>query len=272
MHLYPEAIVPQEGRPAGAADEDRPDTERSAVVRLVREGPVPVDSWQVHGPRDVADQLILQLGTLEREELHVLILNTRNVVVDQVRVYQGNVSSSIVRIGELFRRAVEVHASAILICHNHPSGDVTPSPDDLRLTAEALAAGRLLDIALLDHVIVAGGSYTSLRDRGIEFGNAGDHRAGEASDPRISTWQETDHAGDEGGIRHSTWNEADSAQRSWGKPPYAIPDAHIASRRDVLANDFVYSAGSAGFRESTADVRDCGAPSPLNLGASGTAQ
>lgn len=197
MHLYPEEILPQEESPASVGAEDRPAAERSAVVRLVREGPVPKAScphcggslqlstvgsrWQVHGPRDVADQLILQLGTLEREELHVLVLNTRNVVIDQVRVYQGNVSSSIVRIGELFRRAVEVHASAILICHNHPSGDVTPSPDDLRLTSEALAAGRLLDIALLDHVIVGGGSYTSLRDRGHGFDNPGDHRAGETS-------------------------------------------------------------------------------------------
>jgi RadC-like JAB domain len=197
MPTYPEDILPEEGSSVVIAPKDRPVAERGAVVRFVREGPVPKAScphcggnlqlstvgsrWQVHGPKDVADQLILQLGTLEREELHVLVLNTRNLVVDQVRLYQGNVSASVVRVGELYRRAVELHASAILICHNHPSGDVTPSPDDLRLTAEALAAGRLLDIALLDHIIVGGGSYTSLRDRGIAFGNCGDHRAGEAS-------------------------------------------------------------------------------------------
>lgn len=183
MHLYPDEILPQAG--SGLEAEDPPDAEPGAVVRLVRDGPVPKAScphcggrlqlstvgarWQIHKPSDVADRLILQLGTLEREELHVLILNTRNVVVDQQRVYQGNVSASIVRIGELFRRAVEIHGSAIILVHNHPSGDTTPSPDDLRLTAEALAAGRLLDIAVLDHIVVGEGTYTSLRDRGVAF-------------------------------------------------------------------------------------------------------
>jgi hypothetical protein len=288
MHLYPGEILPQEASPAGVADEDRSAAERSAVVRLVREGPVPKAScphcggslqlstvgsrWQVRGPRDVGDQLILQLGTLEREELHVLVLNARNVVIDQVRVYQGNVSSSIVRIGELFRRAVELHASAIIISHNHPSGDTTPSADDLRLTSEALAAGRLLDIALLDHVIVASGSYVSLRDRGVEFGNAGDHRAGEVSDPRYSTWHKADRAGKEGGPRYSTWNEADGAQRSWGKPPSAIPDPLSASRRDEPAIHIVHSAGSARLGKSTVRVGCFGAPSPLSFRASGAAQ
>jgi RadC-like JAB domain len=137
--------------------------------------------WQVRSPIDVADRLLLQLGTLEREELHVLVLNTRNVVIDQERVYQGNVSASVVRIGELFRRAVELHASAILICHNHPSGQVQPSINDLHLTTEAIRAGQLLDILVLDHLIVGGGTFASLRDYGVVFGNPGDHRAGEAS-------------------------------------------------------------------------------------------
>ena len=197
MHPYPELMVDRpESRTVSVGTEPLADDEPGAVVRLVRDGAVPRAScphcggrlllstvgsrWQVHGPKDVADQLILQLGTLEREELHILILNTRNVVIDQVRLYQGNVSSSLVRIGELFRRAVELHASAILISHNHPSGDPTPSPDDLRLTAEALAAGRLLDIALLDHIIVGGGSFMSMRDRGTAFDSPGEHRAGEA--------------------------------------------------------------------------------------------
>lgn len=193
MQPFPDEILRQARRQPDAAAEDPAAAERGAVVRLVRDGPVPKascphcggqlqlatlgSSWQVHGPKDVADQLILQLGTLEREELHVLVLNTRNVIVDQVRLYQGNVSASLVRVGELFRRAVELHASAILLVHNHPSGDPTPSPDDLRLTAEALAAGRLLDIALLDHVIVAGDGYVSLRDRGVQFTSPGDHES-----------------------------------------------------------------------------------------------
>jgi DNA repair protein RadC len=129
----------------------------------------PQDRWTVRAPRDVGERLVPQMGYLEREELRVVLLNTRNVVLRQVTVYQGNVSSSLVRIGELYRDAVRLSATGVILVHNHPSGDATPSPDDLRLTAEALAAGRLLDIQLLDHLIVAGDGFTSLRDRGVAF-------------------------------------------------------------------------------------------------------
>jgi DNA repair protein RadC len=133
----------------------------------------PQGRWTVRAPRDVGDRLVPQMGFLEREELRVVLLNTRNVVLRQVTIYQGNVSSSLVRIGELFRDAVRLNATGLILIHNHPSGDPTPSPDDLRLTAEALAAGRLLDIQLLDHLIVAGDGFVSLRDRGVAFDRSG---------------------------------------------------------------------------------------------------
>jgi DNA repair protein RadC len=129
----------------------------------------PQGRWVVRSPRDVGDRLVPQMGYLEREELRVVLLNTRNAVLKLVTVYQGNVSSSLVRIAELFRDAVRLNASGLILVHNHPSGDPTPSPDDLRLTSEALAAGRLLDIAVLDHLIVAGDGFVSLRDRGVVF-------------------------------------------------------------------------------------------------------
>ena len=129
----------------------------------------PQGRWTVRAPRDVGERLVPLMGYLEREELRVVLLNTRNVVLRQVTVYQGNVSSSLVRISELFRDAVRLSATGVILVHNHPSGDATPSPDDLRLTAEALAAGRLLDIQLLDHLIVAGDGFVSLRDRGVAF-------------------------------------------------------------------------------------------------------
>ncbi len=129
----------------------------------------PQGRWTVRSPRDVGDRLVPQMGYLEREELRVVLLNTRNVVLRQVTVYQGNVSSSLVRISELYRDAVRLSATGLILVHNHPSGDSTPSPDDLRLTAEALAAGRLLDIQLLDHLIIAGDGFVSLRDRGVAF-------------------------------------------------------------------------------------------------------
>jgi DNA repair protein RadC len=134
---------------------------------------------QIQSPRDIAEMLLEEMSALEREELRVAILNTRNGVLAVETVYMGNVSSSLVRIAELFTEAIRRQASSVLLVHNHPSGDPTPSPDDLRLTAEALAAGRLLDIALLDHIVIAGGSWVSLRDRGIEFGEPGDHRRGD---------------------------------------------------------------------------------------------
>ena len=129
----------------------------------------PSGRWTIRSPGDVADRLILQMGRLEREELRIVLLNTKNVVLRVATVYQGNVSSSLVRVGELFRDAVRLNATGVILVHNHPSGDPSPSPDDLHLTAEALAAGRLLDIEVLDHLIVGHDAWVSLRDRGVSF-------------------------------------------------------------------------------------------------------
>jgi DNA repair protein RadC len=107
----------------------------------------PVGRFSVRGPRDLADRLVLQMGRLEREELRVVLLDAKNHVLAMPVVYQGNVSTALVRVGELFRDAVRQHAAGVVVVHNHPSGDPTPSPDDLHLTAEAVAAGRLLDVA-----------------------------------------------------------------------------------------------------------------------------
>ncbi len=133
----------------------------------------PAGRWSIRGPHDIAERLILQMGRLEREELRVVILDTKNHVLRVQTVYQGNVSSSLVRVGELFRDAVRLNAASVILVHNHPSGDPTPSPDDLHLTAEALAAGRLLDIGLLDHLVIGHDAYVSLRDRGIAFDRPG---------------------------------------------------------------------------------------------------
>jgi DNA repair protein RadC len=129
----------------------------------------PSARWTIRGPHDVADRLVLQMGRLEREELRAVLLDTKNHVLRVTTVYQGNVSSSLVRVGELFRDAVRLNAAGVILVHNHPSGDPTPSPDDLHLTAEALAAGRLLDIQLLDHLVIGHDAYLSLRDRGVAF-------------------------------------------------------------------------------------------------------
>jgi DNA repair protein RadC len=133
----------------------------------------PAGRWTIRSPRDVAERLQLEMGRLEREELRVLSLNTKNVVQRVSHVYVGNVSSSLVRVGELFRDAVRLDASGVVLVHNHPSGDPTPSPEDLHLTAEAIAAGRLLDLDVLDHVVIGHDAWVSLRDRGISFDRPG---------------------------------------------------------------------------------------------------
>ena len=129
----------------------------------------PSGRWSIRGPHDIAARLTADLGHLTREELRVVLLDTRNGVLAMPTVYRGNVSVALVRIGELFRDAVRLHAARLILVHNHPSGDPTPSPDDLHMTAEAVAAGRLLDIAVLDHLVIGHGTFVSLRDRGVAF-------------------------------------------------------------------------------------------------------
>jgi DNA repair protein RadC len=124
----------------------------------------------VRSPSDTLPILRDLIGDRETERLAVLWLDTKLHIIGAEVVYIGNVPAALVRVGELFRGAVRVNATAMILAHNHPSGDPTPSPDDMNLTAEVLAAGRLLDIELLDHLILGEeGTFTSLRDRGIPF-------------------------------------------------------------------------------------------------------
>ena len=136
----------------------------------------PSGRFTVRTPRDLADRLVLQMGRLDREELRVVLLNTKNQVLAIQTVYQGNVSTALVRVGELFRDAVRQSAAGVILVHNHPSGDPTPSPDDLHLTAEAVAAGRLLDVPVLDHLVIGHDAFVSLRDRGVAFERPGGGR------------------------------------------------------------------------------------------------
>lgn len=122
--------------------------------------------WQVRTPADVAERLLPTMRHLEREELRVLLLSTKNVVIGGATVYAGNLAGSSVRVGEVFRDAVRRQAAAIVVVHNHPSGDPAPSGEDLRITAELAEAGRLLDIELVDHLVVADRGWVSLRAMG----------------------------------------------------------------------------------------------------------
>ena len=127
----------------------------------------PEDPWLIRTPADVAEPLVDAMGALEREELRVLLLDTKNVVTAERTVYRGNLAGSSVRVGEVFRDAVRACAAAIVVAHNHPSGDPTPSGEDLRITGELAEAGRLLDVELLDHLVIGRGRWTSLRAAGV---------------------------------------------------------------------------------------------------------
>jgi DNA repair protein RadC len=126
----------------------------------------PADGWRIRAPADLAERLVPAMGHLEREELRSVLLNTKNKVTGMVTVYAGNLAGSSVRVGEVFREAVRLQAAAMVVVHNHPSGDPSPSAEDLRITRELAEAGRLLDIELLDHLVIGHGRWVSLRALG----------------------------------------------------------------------------------------------------------
>jgi DNA repair protein RadC len=126
----------------------------------------PVPGWRIRAPADLAERLIPAMGHLEREELRSVLLNTKNTVTGMVTVYAGNLAGSPVRVGEVFREAVRRQSAAMVVVHNHPSGDPSPSAEDLRITRELAEAGRLLDIELLDHLVIGHGRWVSLRALG----------------------------------------------------------------------------------------------------------
>jgi DNA repair protein RadC len=126
----------------------------------------PAAGWRIRAPADLAERLVPAMGHLEREELRTVLLNTKNTVTGMVTVYVGNLAGSSVRVGEVFREAVRVQAAAMVVVHNHPSGDPSPSAEDLRITRELAEAGRLLDIELLDHLVIGHARWVSLRALG----------------------------------------------------------------------------------------------------------
>ncbi len=122
---------------------------------------------QIKSPRDAADLMRPHLDGLPHEEVWVLLLDTKNRVVAEIQLYVGTIDSCQVRVAELFREAVRRNARNLILVHNHPAGSTEPSPEDIALTREAVRAGRLLDIAVLDHVVVGRQAHTSLKERGL---------------------------------------------------------------------------------------------------------
>ena len=129
----------------------------------------PQDRPQVRSPAEAADLLMTEMGLLEQEQLRTILLDTRNTVLGVPLVYQGSLNTAVVRVGELFRHAIRANAAAIIVAHNHPSGDPAPSPDDVRVTRAVVEAGKLLNIDVLDHLVIGHQRFVSMKERGLGF-------------------------------------------------------------------------------------------------------
>jgi DNA repair protein RadC len=130
----------------------------------------PEDRYVIASPEDVARLVGLEMAALDQEQLRVVLLNTKNAVQRVVTVYQGSVNAAQLRISEVFKEAIRFNCPALVVVHNHPSGDPTPSPEDVAVTKELVKAGQLLDITVFDHIIIGAGRHVSLRRRGLGFG------------------------------------------------------------------------------------------------------
>lgn len=127
------------------------------------------DKPRIGSPEDVVRLYGVEMSFLEREELRVVLLDTKHHVKGSFTVANGTVNSANVRMAEVFTPAVKRNAPFVMLVHNHPTGDPTPSPADVRFTQEAVEAGALLDIGVLDHIIIGQGRHASLKRLGLGF-------------------------------------------------------------------------------------------------------
>jgi DNA repair protein RadC len=135
--------------------------------RLLLAGPG--ERMQIRNPSDIANWLMLDMAGLEQEHLRVVLLNTKNQMIKMVELYRGSLNKSTVRVAELFKEAVRENAAAIIIAHNHPSGDPEPSTEDIVMTSKAVDAGRLMEVEVLDHLIIGEQRYISMKERRLGF-------------------------------------------------------------------------------------------------------
>ena len=122
---------------------------------------------KVRSARDVYERMRLAMRDLPHEEFHVLLLNTQNEILRDLQITRGTLDASLVHPREVFRPAIAEAAASIILVHNHPSGDPTPSAEDRAVTRQLRAAGQTIGIDVLDHVVVGEGRYVSLAEAGV---------------------------------------------------------------------------------------------------------
>lgn len=144
-------------------------SEAIAMLMAIRAVLTPTERTQIKEPSQIAALLMADMGHLDQEELRVILLSTKMRVVKIETLYRGTVNTANVRVAEIFKEAVRQNCPQIIVCHNHPSGDPTPSPEDVLVTRNIVDAGSILEIDVLDHVIIGRGKWVSLKERGLGF-------------------------------------------------------------------------------------------------------
>ncbi len=129
----------------------------------------PEERAVIRSPQDVANLVSAEMGFFDQEHLRVLLLSSKNEVKGIHEVYIGNVNTAVLRVSELLRPAIRENCPSIIVVHNHPSGDPTPSPEDIQITQRIASGGKMMDIELLDHIIIGGQSHMSLKEKGLGF-------------------------------------------------------------------------------------------------------
>lgn len=124
-----------------------------------------IQKLSITDPSDVASLLLLEMSHLQTEHLRVVILNTKNHILKITTISVGCINSTNVRIAEVFCDPIKLNAAAIILVHNHPSGDPTPSPEDVLITKQITQAGQLLEIDVLDHLVIGQARWVSMRER-----------------------------------------------------------------------------------------------------------
>lgn len=126
----------------------------------------PNECYVIRSPEDGADYVMEEMRQLKQEHFVVLFLDTKNQVIHQQTIFIGSLNASIVHPREVFREAVRRSAASIICAHNHPSGDPTPSQEDIQVTRRLVEAGKMMGIELLDHIIIGDRKFVSLKEKG----------------------------------------------------------------------------------------------------------
>ena len=162
-------LLAQGGDLRQALRQPDPPPDLLALLDLIKTLITPDPRTQIKSPADVAGLLLFELSYLDQEQLRTVLLDTKNRVQCIPTIYIGSLNASMVRVGELFKAALQWNSAALIVVHNHPSGDPTPSPEDVLITHQIVEAGKLLDVEVLDHLVIGQGKFVSMREKGLGF-------------------------------------------------------------------------------------------------------